>query len=277
MKELLKRFTHAELLGIISAIVVFVGSFLPQVKRSLKPENYEYFKLTFGIGNEYSWLDFSQGYTILILILLVVFALAITYFCNRYYRKSLSAIFMIAIGITITSFKYLEIPLLTISYNTYFYEFQIGIYLTILGGIGLIVSGLWLLFTPGKEKIYVKMGNIFSAIAFLLGIIIFSFTVYWMGPFIVAMSPKTAYLAMSFESYIGGWVFLFLSPLLMCTGIIDYLASRKYLTVEEAVEKVRQYEQISEDENAMKILKVRYVKNEITKEEYEQMKKDIEQ
>ncbi|MBE3095142.1 MAG: SHOCT domain-containing protein [Actinobacteria bacterium] len=267
MDGFIERFTKAELLGIISAIVVFVGSFLPQVKVVVMEPKYSEF-WHFGI---------ERG-SVFIFVFLVAFTLAIIYFCDRYHRKSLSSIFMIALGATILLFMNNQIASWTgWTGEDSFIEIQIGSYLPIIGGIGLIISGLWLLFTPGKEKIYCRAGNIFSAIAFLLGIIIFIPMIFFMRPYIEAMSPITTWSAISFETYIGGWVFLFLSPLLMCSGIIDYLVSRKYPTVEEAVEKIGHSERIAEDENAMKILRVRYVKGEITKEEYEQMKKDIEQ
>jgi hypothetical protein len=217
MDGLKKRFTYAELLGIISAIVVFVSSFLPQAREVyIEPEYLEFWR--FGV---------ERGFTILLLIFLVVFSCAIIYFCNRYYRKTLSAIFMIFIGVTIVTFMNLEIAAWTTGdlAGIHFHEIQIGIYLTILGGIGLIVSGLWLLFLPEKEKIYSKAGNIFSAIAFFIGIIIFLPLVFWIGPFIEVLSPNQG---TSFENYIMWWVMLFLSLLLMCAGIIDYLVSRKY-------------------------------------------------
>jgi len=269
MRELFKRFTHAELLGIISALVVFVGSFLPQAKYvNIEPKYSEIWY--FGI---------ERGFTVILLVFLVAIILAIIYFCNRYYRKSLSSIFMISMGATILTFSNMAIAGWTMGdiAGIRFHEIQIGIYLTIIGGIGLIISGLWLLFTPGKEKRYVKMGNILSAIAFLLGFIIFIFEISFMWPYIVAMSPITTHSAVSDEIYIGGWVFLFISPLLMCAGIIDYLVTRRYPTVEKAGKKTQQFKHDVESENAMNILKTRYVKGEITKEEYDQMKKDIEE
>jgi hypothetical protein len=222
MEGLKKRFTYAELQGILSAIVVFVSSFLPQVKEVyIEPEYLEFWR--FGV---------ERGFTVILLVFLAVFACAIIYFCNRYYRKALSAIFMIFIGATIVTFMNLEIAAWTTGdmASIHFHEIQIGIYLTILGGIGLIISGLWLLFLPGKEKLYCKAGNIFSAIAFLLGIIIFLPLVFWIGPFIEVLSPNQG---TSFENYVMWWVIQFLSLLLMFAGIIDYLVSRKYPKTEQ--------------------------------------------
>ena len=121
------------------------------------------------------------------------------------------------------------------------------------------------------------MGNIFSAIAFVLGFIFFIGTINFMWPYIQAMNPVTVHSAISDETYVQGWIFLIVTPLLMCAGIIDYFTHRKYPSKQKAIEQKRQSEHNTKDDDAMRILRVRYVKGEITKEEYDQKKKDLQE
>jgi len=198
-RELLKRkssgvltqITFPEILVVISGFLCFIGAFLP------------WGNVSSGFSSvSLSGID-KDGFFTLIFSLI---ALGILYIGIRKIKKTLTNAGIIIFGFLILLIgMYDSANIANISSSSYvFIQVGTGLYLTIIGGIGLIIFGLW------NNK----------------------------------------------ESYRGRRE----------TGLQN----------KEEKEETKEKEMQKSEDEALKTLKLRYAKGEITKEEYEQMKKDIE-
>jgi len=77
-------------------------------------------------------------------------------------------------------------------------------------------------------------------------------------------------------SFFGFWVADF-NPVLLMTGVLTFMSGVGLLIVSVHWTKNREIEEKKDkNDNSFKILRERYAKEEITKEEFEQKKKDLE-
>lgn len=143
----IEKITHAEILGIISAWFIMIGSFLPWV---VTDAGYLSDRVVLGF-------DLIGGFT----LLFGTICFLLFYFGNKYYGKYKTFLGVLLLGILIFFlvinesidggihdklgyYSYYEMD--------YHIEYGIGYYLTFFGSIGLLISAAWLFIDTYKSE-----------------------------------------------------------------------------------------------------------------------------
>lgn len=149
---LLFRINHAEILGVISALLILIGAFLPWATAST----------IFG-SVSVSGID-RDG---MITFILSVMAIGVIYYGRQRLKRKNSGVGLLIVGFIIVIIALVDgvgVAEISKDIDIAYIQIGIGLYLTGIGGFGLIISGIWN--SSKKEEIVLicekcgKQGNI---------------------------------------------------------------------------------------------------------------------